>query len=155
MIDSKVKKRFYSKIDTTPGQGPWGNCHLWTGASNSSPGGGRYGVFWYQGKNVSAHVFSFFIENNFFPVNQCCHKCDIPLCCNPDHLYDGSQSDNNLDCLQRRRNTCCKLTEEEVRYIRNKAKLGWFCKADLAKELGVHRSTVSRVVSGIGWRHIT
>jgi hypothetical protein len=26
-----------------------------------------------------------------------CHRCDVKPCCRPSHLYEGSQSDNELD----------------------------------------------------------
>lgn len=32
-----------------------------------------------------------------------CHRCDNPPCCNPDHLYVGSQSANIRDAIERGR----------------------------------------------------
>ncbi|WP_434452948.1 HNH endonuclease signature motif containing protein [Lentzea sp. E54] len=31
------------------------------------------------------------------------HHCDTPSCCNPDHLYWGTQSENMQDCVRRGR----------------------------------------------------
>jgi hypothetical protein len=34
-----------------------------------------------------------------------CHKCDRPGCINPDHLYQGTHSDNMKDVFKRNRRT--------------------------------------------------
>lgn len=31
----------------------------------------------------------------------CCHKCDVPWCVNPDHLYDGDYRTNMQDAIER------------------------------------------------------
>jgi hypothetical protein len=39
-----------------------------------------------------------------------CHRCDNPPCCNPDHLYAGTMSDNALDSAERKRHANAKKT---------------------------------------------
>jgi hypothetical protein len=89
-------------------------CWLWTGAH------GKYGSFKAEGHTVSAHVFSFFLENGYYANPQCLHKCDVPLCVNPEHLFEGTQQNNIDDCIAkgRARNGNIKLNPEIWETIR-------------------------------------
>lgn len=87
------------------------------------------------------------------------HKCDNPICINPDHLYPGTPRQNVKDCFDRNRRTqvrfgsdnpAARLTEKDVRAIReSKLKL-----KELADEYGISVSNVSMIRSGRRWRAI-
>lgn len=79
---------FYAKVDTSPGQGPDGDCHFWTGARLKS-GTGNYTVK-VDGltRNFKAHRAAHWLyygrcDDDLF----CNHACGEVACVNPRHLY--------------------------------------------------------------------
>lgn len=86
---------FFNKISKV------GECWLWTGAKRGKSG---YGAMKYNGKVVATHRVSWMIHNGEIPDGlNVCHKCDVRLCVNPDHLFLGTQSDNMMDCSNKGR----------------------------------------------------
>ena len=55
------------------------------------------------------------IKNGLFVL----HKCDNPLCINPDHLYLGTQADNQRDRSARGRSGNLKLSDSDIHRIRS------------------------------------
>lgn len=96
-----------------------------------------------------------------------CHHCDVRSCCNPDHLFLGTNLDNVNDCIKKKRNSKPpknshikgvvhvnhKLNDDAVREIRLLA--GKVSQKILAKRFGVVRQTISDVAIGKKWKHIT
>ncbi|MGY5035149.1 hypothetical protein ACWC9U_30750 [Streptomyces sp. 900116325] len=78
---------------------------------------------------------------------------------NPRHLLTGTNAENSADMVERERqpagskNGQAKLTEAEVADIRERVAAGELHRV-LAAEYGVSRSSVSRIVSRGGWKHI-
>lgn len=103
-----------------------------------------------------ANRVAFFLQNNYWP-EQSNHTCDYKLCCNPAHVYDGSQAQNMKDRSERRRNDCrgeknpqAKLTDAQVEEIRQKY---WSDPyrghiTALGAEYGVRHSQISRIIHG-------
>jgi hypothetical protein len=89
-----------------------------------------------------------------------CHRCDNPPCCNPEHLYAGSQADNARDAIRSGRlrpailrgiaNPAARLTEADVLSIR--ALPGRY--ASIAARYGVSYSLVSQIKRRILWGHL-
>ena len=76
------------------------NCWNWVGAKFKD----GYGLFTLDGRHVGVHRVMFSIFNNYIPEKLCvCHKCDNPLCCNPEHLFLGTLNDNVQDCINKGR----------------------------------------------------
>jgi hypothetical protein len=73
-------------------------CWLWNGALNKD----GYGVFGIKAEG--AHRASYKMYKGEIPKGiLVCHKCDIPRCVNPDHLFLGTQLDNIRDAQSKNR----------------------------------------------------
>ena len=91
------------------------------------------------------------------------HTCDNPPCCDPLHLYFGTNADNNADMSSRGRfstaalqgagNPNSRLTDHLVREIRSRVRSGE-TRAALGRELGVSRQTISDIAAGRMWMHV-
>ena len=110
-----LPERFWSKVNRTD------DCWLWTGAI--VPRG--YGRMSVGLKSGMAHRISWQLNNGPIPQGQCVlHKCDVPGCVRPDHLWIGSKSDNIKDREQKGRTAKgenagpSKLTENDILTIR-------------------------------------
>ena len=65
-----------------------------------------YGVKWANGKAVYAHRAAWEEANGPIPYGmQVCHTCDNPPCCNPDHLFLGTNADNQQDSIAKNRHS--------------------------------------------------
>jgi len=84
------------------------------------------------------------------------HHCDYPKCVRPNHLFLGTRRDNADDAVAKRRikhgsrHYAAKLTEDIVVYIRSSTAKN----KDLAQEIGVDPSVISRVRAGKTWQHV-
>ena len=87
-------RRFNEKVRKTDG------CWLWT-ASVVSDG---YGQMWLGRTMVRAHRLSYEIHKGPVPKGLfVCHRCDVPRCVNPDHLFVGTNQDNQRDSASKGR----------------------------------------------------
>jgi HNH endonuclease len=84
-------------------------CWLWTGPARKTPHpGNRYGYVTIKRKGkwtaTNAHRAMMFAIHGELTKEQCaCHKCDVPLCINPDHLFIGTMKDNIWDSRRKGR----------------------------------------------------
>lgn len=91
-----VINRFEDKFMPEPNSGCW----LWFGCSSEG-----YGQFNLHGKTFYAHRLAYELYKNPIPEEmQVLHKCDVPCCVNPDHLWLGSHVDNMADMARKGRN---------------------------------------------------
>jgi hypothetical protein len=80
------------------------------------------------------------------------HKCDVPLCCNPSHLFLGTQTDNLADAREKGRldETLARIrvfTPEERLAIFEMRGYRGIC-VDLAHRYGVTKTAISLIRKG-------
>jgi hypothetical protein len=75
-------------------------CWPWTGQTVT----GGYGRLGWQGRREIAHRVAWELFEGPIPEGQwVLHHCDNPPCCNPLHLYAGTQRQNIHDAIARGR----------------------------------------------------
>lgn len=74
-----------------------GPCWIWKGKRV-----GGYGQVELDGRIWQVHRLAFWLAHDGdLPGTHCvCHKCDVKLCCNPDHLFAGTHEQNDYDKLK-------------------------------------------------------
>ena len=148
-------RRFWKRLKVPDG------CWEWVGGKNDK----GYGRFTIPGRKlVYTHRLMYHIFIDDIPKGlQVLHSCDNPKCCNPDHLWAGTQKDNIRDAVKKGRmktgghygvsHSNAKLDETKVRKLRKykeqKKKI-----APLAREYGVSIQAAINAANGKTWKHV-
>ena len=152
----KQVKRFIQRLDTT--SSPTG-CWLWTGCRHHQ----GYGRIGWLGTVTKTHRVAYTLFIGPIPDGMfVLHHCDNPPCCNPDHLYIGTQTDNMRDRKERDRHNAprgskagpAKLTESDVLNIRKMLATSTATGVELAMRYNVTPSTISSIRLRKSWTHI-
>lgn len=85
------------------------------------------------------------------------HKCDNPPCCNPKHLFLGTNTENQMDKYLKGRQCKgetignSKLTQRQVDQIRDLYMEGYL-QREIAVMFGVQRPHISRLINHVRWK---
>ena len=140
MSELIIRARFEEKYIPVTESGCW----IWIAGVCD----GGYGRFWDGLQHITAHRYSWQLENGKIPEGMnVLHNCDNPSCVNPSHLRIGTQIDNIND-RDRKRRMAHKLSVRDVEAIRN-SKLS---QSQLAKHYGVDQSNISLIKARKTWR---
>lgn len=129
---------------------PTADCVPWTGYVDAN-GYGKSGGVWAHRAALERKL-----GRPITPGMDACHTCDVRVCVNEDHLYEGTRRQNILDSVARgrwnrprgERHPRVRLSDRQVAEIRLAALNGETHKSQ-ARRLGVHPVTVSRIARGI------
>jgi hypothetical protein len=133
-----------------------GGCWLWSGAIITGAGYGNIPV---NGKTTAASRVAWTVFRGPVPHGHfVCHKCDVRLCCNPDHLFVASHRENMADMARKGRGRGlrgeasgkARLTEQQVICIRRHLLDGRTYRA-IAAEFGVHYGTIQAINERRSW----
>ena len=137
---------------------PNSGCYIWTGASAT----GNYPQIRLGTETWAAHRIAYYLAHGDIPQNLCvCHRCDNTLCVNPEHLFLGTDSDNNLDKVQKGRQISLKglrhyrthLNEADIRTIFQLRASG-FKQKQISERFGISKENVSTILQRRTWRHV-
>ena len=96
-VTDDLLERFWANVNISSGSS--NPCFIWTGSIDSN----GYGAISHQGKRYGAHRLSYLIHNGGIREGLlACHKCDVPPCVNPAHIYAGTHEDNMNDAWRAR-----------------------------------------------------
>lgn len=131
-------------------------CFLWQKRTD------RYGYLRLGGKTIKAHRFSYEVFRGPVPKGMSVlHRCDVPSCCNPAHLFLGTQLENMRDCSAKKRirtgnrqgeNGPGRLTNDIIREIRSL--VGTMPQRRIAEKFGISYQHCSDIIKRKRWPHI-
>ncbi len=155
-LDATISRR--QKLESKLEFDPNGGCWLWNAGQVTF----GYGAFTWKRRSKLAHRIAY--EEFVGPIPDgmfVCHKCDVPQCCNPAHLFLGTQQDNMTDMgLKGRKvsfrgeaHAMAKISDAQAAELRRRGQRGEH-PIDLGEEFGMSRQNAARIIAGKTFRHL-
>jgi hypothetical protein len=147
-MDTTLAARIMSRSIPEPNSGCW----LWLGNVQES-GHGRLKV---GGRTTPAHRASWTAFNGHPGKLFVCHRCDVPSCVNPGHLFLGTCADNHADRDAKGRQA---RGERGGRALITASQASFIHRSDyparyLQAVFGISKSQVKRIKDGESWSHL-
>jgi len=136
---------FWSKVDIR------GEDECWEWKAGRNRGG--YGIFQSQGMPKLAHRAAYKLTTGDDPRDMLvCHKCDNPPCCNPNHLFKGTNTENIRDSVTKGRlHNSVPYGWPEIKEIRDLYATEEFRISDLAVRFGISKGAVYDILINKHW----
>lgn len=148
----KDEKRFSEKV-IDPGDWDINQCWIWNAAKDSD----GYGKFQFEKKSWRAHrwIYNFYVKEIPDDV-LVLHLCNIPSCVNPNHLYDGTVTDNNKYRTESDNCSFATLLVRNILDILQGIETNKYSSIEqIAKIFCVRRNTITGILDGSSWRSVT
>jgi len=137
-------------------------CWEWGGAKNIK----GYGQFSLKKNGIltseKSHRESYRLSKGEIPKNiMVCHSCDNPSCCNPNHLFLGTNSENMKDMYKKGRgndlkgenNKLSKIKNDDISEIFLLYSQG-FNFAEIGRKFNVSYVCIANIIKRKTWKHI-
>jgi hypothetical protein len=156
-VKTTLAERLESQLDKSGGADA---CWPWTGSTSKG-----YGRFNFEKSFRLAHRVAFALASGEAPPGLgVLHRCDNKRCCNPKHLFLGTQADNMLDMVLKdrqrvgpvhhgKRNPMARLTTENIADIRGAYEDGEATTEQIASEYGITHQHAVRIVQAKAWKN--
>jgi hypothetical protein len=159
-----LRARFWKHVDRTD------TCWLWAGARRPD-GYGQFSVA--SGKSFLVHRLIWeWTHGSIAAGMQVCHACDVRHCVRPDHLFLGSNAENQFDRYLKGRDKhtdtsppvdignrrygegvkTSKLTWQQVDAIRAEYATGKSTQTALAVKHGVSQGVIGNIIHNRTWK---
>jgi hypothetical protein len=134
---------------------PNSGCLLWLGAATKD----GYGSLVIMGVSHRAHRLAWELKNGPVPEGLCvCHKCDVRLCMNVDHLWIGTDGQNREDKIKKGRcgsprgeqSIFARTTADVVRRVRQAT--GSY--SEIAEQFGIGYQSARKIRLRETWKHV-
>jgi hypothetical protein len=158
-IPAIVERRFRTKYaEAIPVDGPLEtSCLRWP----DSLGTWGYGRIFYREKQFVATRIAWQVFKGEIPVGLLvCHHCDNPWCVNIDHLFLGTDADNNLDKIAKgcepfpligEHNPFAKPTTEQAHEVYELAWSSRYTQREIARMFDITQQNVSMIKHRRSW----
>jgi len=151
--------RFWSKVKFTAN-----NNSCWEWSAFKLRGYGKFSITISPNKDlpIIATRLAYFLHYKIDPIGfAVLHKCDNPSCCNPNHLFLGTNKDNTNDMYAKGRanppkgnnHWGAKINEEKAMLVKERYKNGE-TQREIAITLGINQSVISRIIHNKAWNSI-
>ena len=150
-----IKAKLMSLVITDRDDDCWG----WTGGLVKD----GYASFSWDGKRHLAHRLSYEVHKGPIPKGKCvCHTCDNPWCCKPDHLWVGTEQENQDDMYRKGRdplrfgenNPGAVLNEDKVREIKRLLAEGRHKQTEIGAMFRVSKGAIWDIKHGKNWNWV-